>query len=63
MALGSDRQSMYFMSTRFLNDNTNGVRVPHFQLVYICNKTHHSHKKLVKLCLEVNYMWWVNQDL
>ena len=51
------------MSTRFLKDNINVFRVPQFKLAYTCDKIHPSHKKLVKLCLEVHCMWWVNQDL
>ena len=32
VSLGTDRQSMYFMSTRLLKDKIDGVRVPQFQL-------------------------------
>ena len=60
VSFGTDCHSMYFMSTRFLKKNINGVRVPKFQFSYICNTTHPSHKNLVGLCCEVNYMWWVN---
>ena len=56
-------QLMYFMPTIFLKDNINGVRVPQFQLAYICNTTHPSHKKLVKLCREVHYMCYEDQYL
>ena len=51
------------MSTRLLKDKIDEVRVPQFQLAYICNTTHPSHKKLVNLCRGVNYMWWENQYL
>ena len=54
---------MYFMSTRLLKDKIDGVRVTQFQLAYIRNTTHPSHKNVVKLCREVNYMCWVNQEL
>ena len=54
---------MYFMPTRLLNDNTDGVRVPKFKRSYTHDTTHPSHKILVKLCREVRYMWWVNQYL
>ena len=63
VSFGTDHQSMYFMSTRFLRDKINGVRVPQFQLDYIRDTTDPSHKNLVKLCCEVHYMWWVNQYL
>ena len=56
-------QSMYFMSNIFLKDKIDGVRVTQFQLAYIRNTTHNSHKNLVTLCCEVNYMWRGNQDL
>ena len=52
-----DRQSMCFLSAIFLKDKINGVRVPQFQLDYICGTTHPSHKHLVKLCCEVHYIW------
>ena len=54
---------MYFMPTILLKDKTDGFRVPPFQIAYICDTTHTSHKNLVKLCREVHYMWWVNQYL
>ena len=50
------------MSTRFLKDKIYGVHVPKFQLAYIYDTTQPSHKILVKLCCEMNYMWWENQD-
>ena len=53
---GTDFQSMYFTSTRFLGENINEVCVPWFQLYYISDTTHPSHLKLVKLCCEVHYM-------
>ena len=63
MLFGKDRQSMYYMSSIFLKDNINGVYVPQFQIAYIHDTTHPSHKNVVKLCREVHYMWWVNQGL
>ena len=42
VSFGTDRQSMYFMLTRFLKENINGDRVPQFQFVYIHEKTHPS---------------------
>ena len=51
------------MSTVFLTDNIDGVRIPQSQLGYICDTSHTSHTRLVKLCSDVNYMWWGNQDL
>ena len=47
VSFGKDHQSMYFMSTRLLNDNINAVRVPQFQHDYICYTTNPSSKKLV----------------
>ena len=44
VSFGTDRQLMYFMSTRFLKYNINGVSVPQFQLDYIYNKTNPSYK-------------------
>ena len=60
---GIDCQSNVFMSNRFLKDKIDGVRVTQFQLAYIRDTTHNSHKNLVTLCREVNYMWRGNQDL
>ena len=54
---------MCFMLTRLLKDKIYGIIFPKFQLAYIRNTTHPSHKKLVKLCREVHYMWWVNEHL
>ena len=51
------------MPTILLKDKIDGVRAQQFQLAYICDKTHPSHKKLVKLRCEVHYMWWLNQYL
>ena len=59
----TDIHSMYFMSTRFLKDKIDGVYVPQFQLYNICDTSRPSHKNLVELCREVNYMWWGNQEL
>ena len=56
VSFGTDRQSMYFMSTIFLKDNINGVRVPQFQLAYIRDTTQTSHKNVVRLCGEVHYL-------
>ena len=50
------------MPTILLKDKIDGGRAQKFQLAYICDKTHPSHK-LVTLCCEVHYMWWVNQYL
>ena len=48
-----DRSSFnFFMSTRFLKDNINGVSVPQFQVSYIHDTIHTSYKKLVKLCCD-----------
>ena len=63
VSFGTNFQSMYFMSTRILKDNIDWVRVPQFQLDFVHNTTHTSHKVLVKLCYEVHYMWWGNQEL
>ena len=49
-------QFMYFMANIFLKDNINGVCVPQFQLAYIFDTTHPSHKHFVKLYREVHYM-------
>ena len=54
---------MYFMSSIFLKGNIDGVPVPQFQLVYICDTTHPSHKHLVKLFHEVHYMRCLNKYL
>ena len=45
----TDHHSIYFMSTILLKDNIDGVRVPQFQLSYICNTNHPSHKDLVQV--------------
>ena len=63
VSLETYRQSIYFMSTIFLKEKIDGVRVLKFQLVCICNTTHPSQKHLVELCCEVHYMWWGNQEL
>ena len=49
--LSTDYHSMYFMSTILLKYKINGARVPQFQLAYLLDTTHTSHKSLVKLCL------------
>ena len=51
------------MPTIFLKGNIDGVCLTQFQLAFICDTTSTSHKNLVKLCREVHYMWWRNQDL
>ena len=43
VTFGTDTGSMYFMSTRFLEDNIYGVCVLKFQLYYICGTTHPSY--------------------
>ena len=63
LLLGTYLNSIYFMSTIFLKDDINGVRIPQFQLDYIFDTINPSHKSLVKLCREVHYMWWENQYL
>ena len=40
VVFGTYFPSMYFMSTRFLKDEINLVRVPPFQLAYIFDTTH-----------------------
>ena len=62
MSLGTYFQSMYFMTTRFLRDNIDGVRVPKFQLFTLLTQRI-IEIKMVRLCREVNYMWWGNQYL
>ena len=57
VSFGTYRQSIYFMYTRFLKENIDGVRVPQFKLAYICDTTHPSNKILVRLCCEVHYVW------
>ena len=63
VSFGKYHKSMLLMSNRFLKYKIDGVQVPQFQLAYICDKTHTSHKNLVKLCRYVKYMWWENQEL
>ena len=63
VSFGTYFQLMYFMSIRLLKDKINGFLVPTFQLAYICDTNNPSHKKMVKLCHEVHYMWWGNKDL
>ena len=63
LSLGADFQSMYFIPTRFLKDNINGVSVPLFQPTYIRDTTHPSHMNMVNFCCEVHYMWCGDQDL
>ena len=54
---------MYYISTRYLKEKITGVCVPQFKLYYICDITNPSHTNLVKLCREVQYMWWGNKYL
>ena len=61
VSFSTDCQSVYFMSTGFLKYKINVVRVTKFQLAYIRNTTHISHKHFVELCRKVHYMWWINQ--
>ena len=63
VSFGRDIQSMYFMSTKLLKYNINGVRFPQFQIAYINDTTRRLHKNLIKMYREVHYMWWVNQEL
>ena len=51
------------MSTKLLKYKIDGFYVPQFQLDYIFGTTKTSHKNAVKLCRDVHYMWWVNQEL
>ena len=51
------------MSNIFLKDKIYGVCVLPFQIAYIRYTTNTPHKNLVKLCRNVNYMWWGNQEL
>ena len=60
VSFGTDSQSIYFMSIRFLKDKINGFRVPQFHLAYIHDTTHISCKHLIKLCHRRDYMWWGN---
>ena len=53
---GTDSWSMFFMSTRFLKDSIDEVRVPQFQLYYIIDTKHTSYKYLLQVCHNVNYM-------
>ena len=57
---GTDFHSIYFMSIVLLKYKIDGFRVPQFQLAYIFDTTHPSHNNLVKLCCEVNDIWWLN---
>ena len=59
VSFGTDFQLMYFMSTISLKYKINGFRVPQFQLDCIYDTTHPLNKNVVKLCNEVNYVWWV----
>ena len=56
----TDCQSINIMLDISFKENIDGVHVPQFQLAYIHDTTHPSHKK-VKVCREIHYMWWGNQ--
>ena len=47
---------MYFMSNRFLKDNINGVYVTQFQLPYIRDTTHPSHKIWLSFFVKTLYI-------
>ena len=53
---GTDIQSIFFMSTRFLKDSIDGVRVPQFQLYYIIDTTHTTYIDLLQFFHNLNYM-------
>ena len=61
VSFGTYRQSMFFISTIFFKYKFYIVHVPLFQLAYISNTTHPSHKQFVNLCRGVHYMCWGNQ--
>ena len=63
VSFGTDLQSIYFMSTRFLKDKIGGVCVPQFQLSYIRNTTHPLHKNMVKFFHGMHYICQGNQEL
>ena len=44
------------MSTGFLKESISGFRVPEFQLAYIRDTTHPSHKNLANLRHEVRFV-------
>ena len=44
VSFGTDHHQMLFMSTRFLKDDIDRVRVTQFQLAYICYAKHPLHK-------------------
>ena len=56
-------QSIYFMSTRIFKYKINGFYVLQIKISYIHDKTHLSHKNMVKLYFEVDYVWWINKYL
>ena len=53
----TDFKSMFYKSNISLKENIDGVSVKQFQPDYIHDITHPTHKKLVKLCHDVYYMW------
>ena len=63
VSFGTDCQPTYFMSNRILKYKIDVFHVPLFQLAYICDTAHTSHKNSVKLFREVHYIWWVNKNL
>ena len=48
-SFGTDIQSLFYTSNRFLKNNIDGVCVPQFQRDYICDTTHTLHK-ILKSC-------------
>ena len=63
MSFGTDIQSIFCMLNILFKKNIDGPSFPPFELAYICNTTHSLHKYLVKLCSDVHYLWWGNQEL
>ena len=51
------------MSRIILKEKFDGIYVPQFQLAYICDMNLPSHKQMVKLCHDVNYILWCKQEL
>ena len=63
VSFGTDLQSMFYMPTIFLKDNTDSVLMPQFQISYIHDATNFLHNNLVRLCYDVKYMWRGEQYL
>ena len=59
----TDLQSMYFMPIRFLKDKIDGVCIPKISTILNLRHNLPFTYYLVKLCREVQYMWWGNQEL